>query len=402
MACNSQACGGAGVGSCTGMALAPADPSSELRPLDHIVAGHTVQGKDAMLGANGLLYKPVQKGDKGQREVDFYEQVGSVCPTLRPFLAAYFGTHSIGEKRYLVLEDFAVRYREPCVMDLKIGVVTYEPTATREKVLSELRKCPAQASVGFRPCGMRVFGTRTCKYRMRGKDWGRAITPITATQLLAEFVCDDDKDRSTKRMRRVLPRLLERLGELEAVLSELKGVRFFASSIILVYEGLDDERGPDASAPRGGEGAHGQDASNQPPPASVDLRLVDFAHWVRVPSKSDDNYLSGLRNVISGLRVALDDCEHYASLLAATLPPPGSSEASRPVELNTELAPTDDGASSSVTSLDEIDDSHSSSPPRRGARGIHGESRMHSRMVDDNHNDAPRHNPHAYREELNQ
>lgn len=36
------------------------DSPSSLRRLPHVVAGHTVQGKSPMLGAGGVLYKPVQ------------------------------------------------------------------------------------------------------------------------------------------------------------------------------------------------------------------------------------------------------------------------------------------------------------------------------------------------------
>lgn len=200
----------------------------------------------------------VQKGEKGQREVNFYEQAGTVCPQLRPFLPAYYGTHVFNSTRYLAMEDIADRYSKVCVLDLKIGVRTYEPTATKEKVESELRKCPGQDSVGFRPCGMRVFGTRSQQYRCRNKDWGRAITTETAPALLAEFVCDDDAYSTVRRIRRVVPPLVQRLRELELVMEKLEGLRFFASSVVIVYEGGERESEP-----------------------AIDLRMVDFAHWVR-------------------------------------------------------------------------------------------------------------------------
>lgn len=204
-----------------------------------------------------------QKGEKGQREVHFYEQAESVCPQLRPFLPAYFGTHVYDAMRYLAMEDIAIRFDEPCVLDVKIGLCTYEPTATREKIESELRKCPAQSAVGFRPCGMRVYGSRSGQYRCRNKDWGRAITTETAPALLAEFVCDDDAYSTVRRIRRVVPPLVQRLRELEGVMERMEGLRFFASSVVIVYEGSETQR------------------EGQPQQAAIDLRMVDFAHWVR-------------------------------------------------------------------------------------------------------------------------
>ncbi|KAJ1636810.1 hypothetical protein T492DRAFT_956396 [Pavlovales sp. CCMP2436] len=245
-----------------------------------------MQGKAAMLGAEGVLYKPVQKGEKGRREVNFYEMAGEIWPTLAPFLPAYFGTHEFAAMRYLAMEDIAIRFREPCVLDLKIGVRTYEPTATREKIDSELSKCPGQEAVGFRPCGMRVYGTRTRQYRCRNKDWGRAVTPETAPSLLAEFVCDDDAYTTVRRIRRVIPPLVQRLRALEKVTGGLSGLRLYASSIVIVYEGRDDE----AASAKPGE---------PPRPAVIDLRVVDFAHWVQVEEGGvDEGYITGLQNVI--------------------------------------------------------------------------------------------------------
>jgi hypothetical protein len=203
--------------------------------------------------------------------VAFYEQVASsasACPRLTPFLPSYFGTHRFRAMDYLAMEDIAIRFREPCVLDLKLGVRTYEPDATAEKIASELRKCPAQAAVGFRPCGMRVYGSRSRQYRCRDKDWGRRITTETAPALLAEFVCDDEASLSVRRISRVLPPLLRRLRELEVAMREQLGLRFYASSIVVVYEGSDEGGRPGDEAGEGGA-------------AAIDLRIVDFAHWVR-------------------------------------------------------------------------------------------------------------------------
>lgn len=308
-----------------------------LHPLDHIVAGHTVQGKDAMLGADGRLYKPVQvraharpcaasarvcftravrlrltrpgrdltrrarvhktrltmhgpscparaqKGEKGQREVKFYERTGLLCPALHPFLPAYYGTLEYDTRQYLALEDIAVQFREPCVLDLKMGVRTYEPTASAEKVASELTKGPHQEQIGFRPCGMRVYGTVSGKYTFRSKRWGQSIEPGTAHSMLAEFMRDDTAERTVRRIERVVPALVLRLRALERTLEQLVGLRFYASSIILVFEGTPEHGGAavrPSSPPRRAGAPHAGDAALGPR-ALVDVRMVDFAHWVR-------------------------------------------------------------------------------------------------------------------------
>ncbi|KAG8467995.1 hypothetical protein KFE25_007047 [Diacronema lutheri] len=329
-----------------------------LRRLDHIVAGHTVQGKAAMLGALGVLYKPVQKGEKGQREVNFYEQAERLCPQLGPFLPAFHGTHIFHAMRYLAMEDIAIRFNEPCVLDIKIGVRTYEPTASREKVESELSKCPAQAAVGFRPCGMRVYGTHSRQYRCRNKDWGRAITTQTAPSLLAEFVCDDDESSTVRRIRRVVPPLVKRLRELEAVMCAIEGLRFFASSVVIVYEGREGD------ARRGeAEEAHAH--------ARIDLRMVDFAHWVRAESGIDDNYLTGLRNVIAIFDDIAEQAASFARNMEGTvsLLPQFQADAVPPLSRD----PSSAGDDAPAASAADADVAQASAParasaPRRGTR----------------------------------
>lgn len=54
------------------------------------------------------------------------------------------------------MEDLTNRYKYPCVMDIKVGKVTYDPNAPRAKRLSEAMKYPEQEVLGFRLTGYRV------------------------------------------------------------------------------------------------------------------------------------------------------------------------------------------------------------------------------------------------------
>lgn len=48
-------------------------------------------------------------------------------------------------------------FENPCIMDIKIGRVSYEPTASPEKKLAEDAKCSYQKQFGIRVNGYRVF-----------------------------------------------------------------------------------------------------------------------------------------------------------------------------------------------------------------------------------------------------
>lgn len=54
------------------------------------------------------------------------------------------------------MEDLACRYKCPCIMDIKVGRVTYDPSSTKAKRLSEAVKYPEQEILGFRLTGYRV------------------------------------------------------------------------------------------------------------------------------------------------------------------------------------------------------------------------------------------------------
>lgn len=57
---------------------------------------------------------------------------------------------------FLELEDITYPYKKPCIMDIKIGQVTFDPDAEESKKLKESIKCPSQKELGFRILGYRV------------------------------------------------------------------------------------------------------------------------------------------------------------------------------------------------------------------------------------------------------
>lgn len=57
---------------------------------------------------------------------------------------------------YLILEDITHRFVNPCIMDLKMGQRVWDDLADQAKIERELKKYPAQETLGFRIVGMRV------------------------------------------------------------------------------------------------------------------------------------------------------------------------------------------------------------------------------------------------------
>jgi hypothetical protein len=67
-----------------GPSLQIVNSPTALHRLDHIVAGHTMQGKAAMLGAEGVLYKPVQVRHTHRARARLFPASIVAAPRARP------------------------------------------------------------------------------------------------------------------------------------------------------------------------------------------------------------------------------------------------------------------------------------------------------------------------------
>jgi hypothetical protein len=165
-------------------------------------------------------YKPLPAdGEKGMREADFYRVVQTLGPQHFPFVPRCYGVRNFVvntavpqvffffffffflslllllsfsrlfsqvspegvEVRtkvlpHLVLEDVTAPYDEASVLDVKIGLITYDPnTSDLEKIESQRKKYPHQGEMGYSVAGMRVYNTVTKSYETRNRQWGRAL-----------------------------------------------------------------------------------------------------------------------------------------------------------------------------------------------------------------------------------
>ena len=54
------------------------------------------------------------------------------------------------------MEDITRKFKSPCIMDVKVGPVTYDINASPEKIAREKAKFPPLNDVGFQIGGIRV------------------------------------------------------------------------------------------------------------------------------------------------------------------------------------------------------------------------------------------------------
>nr|XP_015197903.1 PREDICTED: inositol hexakisphosphate kinase 3 isoform X1 [Lepisosteus oculatus] len=191
---------------------------------------------------------------------------------------------------FVLLENVVWPFMRPCVLDLKMGTRQHGDDAPEEKKRRHMKKCEqsTSSSLGLRLGGMQVFQVTSDHFLCRNKYYGRTLSGAGLRQALCQFLHNGRWVR-----RELIGPILQRLGQLRAVLQRQGSYRFYSSSLLLIYEGVES---PSASP-------------------SVDVRMIDFAHTTfrgahhpHTPAYDgpDQGYIFGLDNLIGILKEIRD------------------------------------------------------------------------------------------------
>lgn len=209
------------------------------------------------------------------------------------------------KKDFLCLEDLTSHCRRPCIIDIKIGQITYDPMAIKEKVVEQSSKYKRLREFGFRILGMKQ------RDEVKDKTFGKTLeTGDQVRQALESFFNPLENDRHKSLViEKIIARLHDLLDWFENKNSNQ--LKFYSSSLLIVYDSFMID---------------GEELSNQEQDKlignSVRVSMIDFAHVLHVHRKQDagditnregidNNYIYGLRMLVRFFKNILKNYHHH-------------------------------------------------------------------------------------------
>jgi len=198
------------------------------------------------------------------------------------------GPFGIKPNLYILLNNLTSNFSKPCVLDLKIGIKTYEPDAPEEKKMREMNKYPQQIDFGFRMVAMRIYDPSNTKAGKDGyvyypKQFGRSLdTRESVKRALRTFLGGENLPKDIKAMRsNAIKRILSKLKLIRGWFRDNDVLAFYGSSILIIYEGETKENKADG--------------------VQLDMaraKMIDFGRVRRHPG-GDPGYRKGLDTLIT-------------------------------------------------------------------------------------------------------
>lgn len=239
------------------------------------------------------------------REAVFYEMANRGCWP-QSLLPQYYGrVHPSSIK----IEDLTNGYHRPCIIDLKMGVHTFEqhePSRLKKFKMSALDRVTGSRSDGCRLEGLSMY--RSMERVTGNKAQSHSVSMSAAVSfrdLLTFFLTDESGVRTdvAQRFQHMIQNILKHFEQNNCF-------KFIGSSLLLIYD--NDHRAPYRLWARALRNLHRINPNVRISEDHIvgltrrtrcDVRMIDFAHWSHSEDGSrDEGYITGLHTILSALR----------------------------------------------------------------------------------------------------
>jgi len=246
-----------------------ANSSPKTQGFDHQMGGH--EGTFHKVDETKIMKKA------GKAETEFYEII-HLYPSLQTLAPKFHGINEVDGTKYIIIEDLTHNFKKPCILDVKIGKQSFGEDASPEKRegMEKKDKESTTFSLGMRITAMKVYQSTNGDYIKTGKKEGQKVTEETFSEALSQYFKNGKSFRKN-----LIPHFLERLAKVQQWAENQGELRLYSSSVLLIYDGEEDEN----EVPR------------------VEIRIIDFAHAFKIEDGGKDHgYIFGINNLVKVLK----------------------------------------------------------------------------------------------------
>ena len=171
----------------------------------------------------------------------------------------------------------------------QIGAKTYGPDASPEKAAKQdASYAGTKKPFGFSVLGMSVScGAGKEEFKVKNKEYGKALNKDNIEDFIKVYF---DRENETGKTKLLLEIVTEKLKAIQAMYSQQRVFHIFGSSILFVYDAV---------------ALHCENITKENLKEAVVVKMIDFAHVHPANGEPDENYNTGIQNLVDLMEKAI-------------------------------------------------------------------------------------------------